>query len=99
KRESGILTHNPTGTFCHSFVPQKPFPGYPSTKTRPAAPGEQYRFTASGPGVSPAIQVAVPGVEKWATTPTQVDAQKAAQAFWDQAVTGDKKCAPEDGTR
>jgi hypothetical protein len=30
KRESGILTHKGTGTFCHSFVPQKPFAGYPS---------------------------------------------------------------------
>ena len=39
KRESGIVTHRPTGTFCHSFVPQRPFPGYPSNATRPAAPG------------------------------------------------------------
>ena len=29
KRESGILTHKGTGTFCHSFVPQRPFAGYP----------------------------------------------------------------------
>ena len=29
KRESGILVHKPNGTFCHSFVPQKPFPGVP----------------------------------------------------------------------
>ena len=27
KRESGILTHKGTGTFCHSFVPQRPFAG------------------------------------------------------------------------
>jgi hypothetical protein len=38
-RESGILLHAPNGTFCHSFVPQKPFPGYPSQALRPAAPG------------------------------------------------------------
>ena len=36
KRESGILVHKPNGTFCHSFVPQKPFPGYPSQAMRPA---------------------------------------------------------------
>ena len=38
KRESGILVHKPTGTFCHSFVPQKPFPGYPSQAMRPPHP-------------------------------------------------------------
>ena len=36
KRESGILTHRRTGTFCHSFVPQRPFAGYPSQELRPA---------------------------------------------------------------
>ena len=50
KRESGILTHKGTGTFCHSFVPQRPFPGYPSQDMRPAAPGERHRITVGGPG-------------------------------------------------
>ena len=40
KREAGILVHRPSGTFCHSFVPQPGFPGYP----RPGA-------SASGPGI------------------------------------------------
>ena len=53
RRESGILVHKPTGTFCHSFVPQKPFPGYPSQEMRPPAPGEKYRVTVMGPGVTP----------------------------------------------
>ena len=56
RRESGILVHKPTGTFCHSFVPQKPFPGYPSQAMRPPAPGERYRITVMGPGVTPVIQ-------------------------------------------
>ncbi len=98
KRESGILTHNPNGTFCHSFVPQKPFPGYPSRKTRPAAPGKKFRFTIAGPGVTPIIQVTVAGVGKWQGTAEQLDAQKAAQDFWDKVMPGDKKCAPENGT-
>jgi hypothetical protein len=98
KRESGILTHNPNGTFCHSFVPQKPFPGYPSKKLRPAAPGDAFRFTVSGPGVTPVVQVTVDGVQKWQGTPAQLDAQKAAQDFWDQAMPGDKKCARENGS-
>ena len=40
KREAGILTHNPTGTFCHSFVPQRPFASTRATisaRPRPAS--------------------------------------------------------------
>jgi hypothetical protein len=90
KRESGILVHTPTGTFCHSFVPQKPFPGYPSDATRPAAPGERYRFSVMGPGVTPVISVEVPGL-------TVADRQSAGSmdAVWDRVLTGDARCAPE----
>ena len=63
KRESGILTHKGTGTFCHSFVPQRPFAGYPSQEMRPAAPGERYRITVGGPGVMPVMQVEVLGLD------------------------------------
>src|SRR5207253_1605517 len=56
QRESGILVHNPTGTFCHSFVPQMPFAGYPSREQRAPAPGSRYRVTVMGPGVTPDIQ-------------------------------------------
>ena len=97
-RESGILTHNPTGAFCHSFVPQKPFPGYPTRTVRPAAPGDEYRFTVSGPGVTPVIQVIVPGLDKWRGTEDQVAAQALAQTVWDATMVGDKKCAPENGS-
>lgn len=97
-RESGILTHKQTGTFCHSFVPQKPFPGYPSATIRPGAPGNEYRFTVMGPGVTPVIQVTVPGVATWHGDPNQVAAQDAAQQLWDSIMTGDRKCAPENGT-
>ena len=98
-RESGILTHNPSGTFCHSFVPQKPFPGYPSQEMRPPAPGDQYRFTIMGPGVTPVVQVTVPGLGKWTGDQNDVDAQANAQRLWDATMTGDKRCAPENGTR
>jgi hypothetical protein len=97
-RESGILTHNPTGAFCHSFVPQKPFPGYPSQTIRPAAPGDDYRFTIMGPGVTPVVQVTIPGLEKWRGSTEQVAAQGLAQRLWDQIMVGDKKCAPENGS-
>ena len=64
RREAGILTHKATGTFCHSFVPQKPFAWYPSQAMRPPAPGERYRVTVSGPGVTPVLQVEVPGTDE-----------------------------------
>ena len=90
KRESGILAHTPTGTFCHSFVPQKPFAGYPTDAQRPAAPGERYRISVMGPGVTPVVFVEIPGL-------TSVGRQSAGSmdAIWDQVMTGDARCAPE----
>jgi hypothetical protein len=90
KREAGILTHQGTGTFCHSFVPQHPFPSYPSQDVRPAAPGERYRVTVGGPGVMPVLQVEVPGL---------IDADRARDpelgAVFDRVMAGDRTCASE----
>jgi hypothetical protein len=90
KREAGILTHAGTGTFCHSFVPQHPFAGYPSQETRPAAPGERYRVTVGGPGVMPVLQVEVPGL-------TAADRSHAPEldAIFDRVMAGDRTCARE----
>jgi hypothetical protein len=90
KRESGILTHRGTGTFCHSFVPQKPFPNYPSQELRPAAPGERYRITVGGPGVLPVMQVEVPGLG-------QADRGRDEEfnSIFDRVMAGDRICAPE----
>lgn len=90
KRESGILVHRPTGTFCHSFVPQRPFPNYPSQAMRPAAPGERYRVTVMGPGVMPVMQWEGPGL-------TNADKARDAEfdRRFDQVMAGDKICAPE----
>jgi hypothetical protein len=90
KRESGILTHRGTGTFCHSFVPQRPFAGYPSQELRPPAAGERYRITVGGPGVLPVMQVEVPGLS---------DADRARDAelnaIFDRVMAEDRICAPE----
>jgi hypothetical protein len=90
RRESGILTHRGTGTFCHSFVPQKPFAGYPSQEIRPAAPGERHRITVGGPGVMPVMQVEVAGL-------TRADLQRDPEfdAIFDRVMAGDKICAGE----
>lgn len=90
KRESGILTHKGTGTFCHSFVPQRPFVGYPSQEIRPPANGERYRFTVGGPGVLPVMQVEVPGL-------SDNDRSRDGEfnAAFDQVMAGDRICAGE----
>jgi hypothetical protein len=90
KREAGVLTHRDTGTFCHSFVPQRPFAWYPSQDTRPAAPGERYRVTVSGPGVTPVLQVEVPGLRA-------ADRGRDGEfnALFDRIMAGDRLCASE----
>ena len=90
KRESGILTHQGTGTFCHSFVPQRPFVGYPSQEMRPPANGERYRVTVGGPGVLPVMQVEVSGL-------SDNDRSRDAEfdAVFDKVMAGDRICAGE----
>ena len=90
RRESGILTHRPTGTFCHSFVPQKPFPGYPSSELRPAAPGKRYRVTVMGPGVTPVVTWEGGGLGPY-------DGVRDAEfdGIFDRVMAGDAICAPE----
>jgi hypothetical protein len=90
KRESGILTHQGTGTFCHSFVPQRPFSGYPSQEIRPAAAGERHRITVGGPGVTPIVQVELPGL-----TQRDRDRDHEFDATFDQVMAGDRICASE----
>jgi hypothetical protein len=90
KRESGILVHRPTGTFCHSFVAQMPFPGYPSQEKRPPAPGERYRVTVMGPGVTPVVQWEGSGL-----TAADRQQQSSTRSVFDQVMAGDAKCAGE----
>jgi hypothetical protein len=90
KREAGILTHKPTGTFCHSFVPQRPYSSYPSHDLRPAAPGERYRVTVGGPGVTPVMQTEIAGL-------TAADRSRDGDldATFDRVMAGDRACASE----
>jgi hypothetical protein len=96
RRESGILVHRPAGTFCHSFVPQRPFPGYPSSAIRPAAPGKLFRITVMGPGVTPVIQWRGKGLGKYKAgdAADRVEDRRSNELF-DAWLTGDKRCAPE----
>jgi hypothetical protein len=96
KRESGILVHRATGTFCHSFVPQKPFTGYPSQATRPAAPGKLFRVSVMGPGVTPVITWEGNGLGKFTPgDPTDELKDRQTNDLFDSWMTGDARCAPE----
>ena len=90
RRESGILTHRGTGTFCHSFVPQRPFAGYPSQDIRPAAAGERHRVTVGGPGVMPVMQVELPGLDRG-----DLQRDDEFNAVFDRVMSSDKACAGE----
>ena len=91
KRESGILVHRPTGTFCHSFVPQKVFPGYPGAgTTRPAARGERYRVTVMGPGVTPVVQWEGGGLGRFVKS-----ADEEINARFDELMADDPICRGE----
>jgi hypothetical protein len=96
RRESGILLHRDTGTFCHSFVPQRPFPGYPSTATRPAAPGKRYRVTVMGPGVTPVVSWEGDGLGPFdASDPGDVARASEQVGRFDAWMAGDRVCARE----
>jgi hypothetical protein len=96
RRESGILTHGPTGTFCHSFVPQRPPAGYPSSAMRPAAPGERYRVTVVGPGVTPIVQWEGAGLPAYnAGNPDHVATEVRANAAFDRLMADDRVCRNE----
>jgi hypothetical protein len=90
KREAGILTHRGTGTFCHSFVPQWPFAGYPSQEVRPPAPGERYRITVGGPGVTPVMQAEVEGL-----TDADRGRDDEFNGVFDRVMADDRTCASE----
>lgn len=91
KRESGILVHRPTGTFCHSFVPQKIFPGYPDAgKMRPAAPGKKYRVTVMGPGVTPVVQWEGASLGRY----DKAEDERINERF-DEVMAGDEICKGE----
>ena len=96
RRESGILTHQRTGTFCHSFVPQSSFPGYPSQDRRPAAPGERYRVSVMGPGVTPVLSWEGAGLPPFnGTNVAHVASENQVNAAFDRVMATDRICSRE----
>jgi hypothetical protein len=97
RRESGILTHRATGTFCHSFIAgQKPFPGYPSAVPRPSGRGERYRISVMGPGVTPVLTWEGPGLPAYdGSNERHQTIERNANAAFDRIMAGDRICAGE----
>jgi hypothetical protein len=56
KRDAALVARLRSGGFCFSFVPQKPPPGYPDDRIRPAGNGDRHRVTVMGPGVTPVLR-------------------------------------------
>jgi hypothetical protein len=96
RRDSGILTHSETGTFCHSFVPQNSLPGYPSQERRPAGNGERYRITVSGPGVTPVLAWEAAGLPAYDSGNSEhAMMEKRANEAFDRLMAADRRCASE----
>jgi hypothetical protein len=96
KRENSFVPHNPTGVFCYGFYSFDPTKGgyrHPpgATERRGPGTGSQYRLTLSGPGVTPNVDVIVPGMHNFdKSNPDDVALQKAGADMlrsW-----GDKSC-------
>jgi hypothetical protein len=90
QRKAAILAHRARGTFCHSFVPQAPPPGYPSQEVRPASPGERHRVVVSGPGVTPVLAWEGPRMG-----PYDPARDEEVNSIFDRVMAGDTTCAPE----
>ena len=71
-------------------MPQRPFPGYPSSAIRPAAPGKLYRITVMGPGVTPVVAWEGRGL-----TSADRDSAGPVTAVFDELMAGDPRCAAE----
>jgi hypothetical protein len=96
KRENSFVPHNPTGVFCYGFFTFDPTKGgykHPPGETARRGPGtgEQYRLTASGPGVTPNVSTIVDGLHPFdKSNPNDVDYQRQQAAVLQS--WGDQQC-------
>jgi hypothetical protein len=96
RRENSFVPHNPTGAFCYGFYSFDPTKGgykHPQGQTERRGPGigDEYRVTASGPGVTPNVSVTVPSIGAYdASNPDLVGQRQAADALL--RSYGDKGC-------
>jgi len=96
RRENSFVSHNPTGVFCYGFSSFDPTKGgykHPPGQTARRGPGtgEQYRLTASGPGVTPNIATILPGLHSFDRT-SQADVALQDQQSQLLRSWGDRQC-------
>ena len=70
RRENSFVSHNPSGAFCYGFYSFDPTTGgyqYPPGQAALRGPGtgDKYRLLAEGPGVTPNVAAAVPGLHAY----------------------------------
>ncbi len=97
RRETSVVFRKPTGGFCYSFWPTRDvtLPGYPDD-LRPAGKGKRYRIRAAGPGVTPDVQVEVPGLHDFnPRNPKDVAYERSRNALFDRILQGDRFCATQ----
>jgi hypothetical protein len=95
KRETSIVFHNPSGSFCYSFYPTNDvsLPGRPS---RPAGNGSRYRISVMGPGVTPDVQAEADGIGRYdAGSAGDAELERTRLALYDDVTAGDKFCATQ----
>jgi hypothetical protein len=96
RRENSFVTHSPTGVFCYGFYTFDPTKGgyiHPPGQTEMRGPGvgDQYRLFAEGPGVTPDVQVVIPGLHPFdANNPDDVAYQQQQSQLL--ASFGDASC-------
>ncbi len=96
RRENSFVPHNPTGAYCYGFYQFDPTKGgykHPPGETAKRGPGlgDQYRLTASGPGVTPNITIYVKPLHPYDPSNADDRAYQAQQAAVLQSY-GDKSC-------
>lgn len=84
QRVNSFLPHRPNGVYCVGIYPYR---------RHPPANGSQYRATLVGPGVTPDVQVTVPGLQKFRRgNPDDEAYEKQQNALLDRLTAGARWC-------
>jgi hypothetical protein len=92
KRETSIVSRNPSGAFCYSFWPTRDV-SLPGRPLRPEGHGSRYRITVAGPGVTPDIVWTGAGLHDFdAASQADVDYERRMNELLDQVTAPDRFC-------
>jgi hypothetical protein len=84
RRVNSFLPHRPNGVFCAGLYPHA---------GHPAGNGSSYRVTIVGPGVTPDVQVTVPGLHRFRRgNLADIAYEKGQNAILDRLAAGGRWC-------